>query len=317
MDNTSKILSLIKSKGATILMGNGYNRYILEKLKDKPSCAVPPSWEKLVKDVDKELQIGLIKDDETNSLGITNPELFTAISLAYDSIHGKAKHSILPIHKAVARILEKRVPSDSESRMISQLSKVIKEWGAPIITTNYDKQLENSLGFNQYRLETCPKTSSFYPVNLYYGDKPIKEESIDRYFAIWHCNGVIDIVNSLRLDMSDYCNYTAWLKRCVPMFGATIDNEPLFKNSWLYPLFNNQVIILGLSLIPSEFFLRWLLIRRFIWRKEFLGASRHGYYICGREDNISKGQRLFFSSAGIEVLEYDTRAQIYSDLFKI
>ena len=318
MNHTQLIETLIESKGATILLGNGYNRHISAIRKDKAPQSIPPSWEDLVIKVNNSLEARLVIDKElVEDRGITNTELFTSISLAYDEVCGCGRHSILPVHRAVAEFLVKETAHCAEIDELQTIAKTLKKWDLPVITTNYDKQLEMCLGLNKYKTGYAQKTSLYYPVDYYYCDKKLTMEDLDSHFALWHCNGVVDYVNSLRLDLCDYCNYTAWLKKCVPMFGGTVKNEDIFRNSWLAPFFKNKLIILGLSLDPSEFFLRWLLIKRTVWRKEELGEINNGYYLFGREEELSSGQRSFFKSVGIQTLEYDSRARIYKELFGI
>ena len=313
MENTEVIKELIETKGATVLLGNGYNRRISDVRKDK-ALQIPPSWEKLVVKVNESLETRLVISEGS---GITNPELFTAVSLAYDEIHGRGRHSILHVHSAVAELLVKETARCVEIDEIQAIAQTLKKWDIPVITTNYDKQLEMCLGLDKYKTGYLRNTSLYYPVNCYYSDKKLDEDKLDKQFAIWHCNGVVDYVKSLRLDLCDYCNYTAWLKKCVPMYGGTVNNEAIFRNSWLWPFFNNKLIIVGLSLGPSEFFLRWLLIRRHVWRKEEKGEDMHGYYLRGKDDDLSLGQEAFLRSVGIKVLEYEFRGQIYEELFGV
>lgn len=313
MENKEVIKELIETKGATVLLGNGYNRRISDVRKDK-ALQIPPSWEDLVVKVNDSLGTRLVISEGG---GITNPELFTAVSLAYDEVHGGGRHSILNVHRAVAKLLVKETARCVEIDEIQAIAQTLKKWDIPVITTNYDKQLEMCLGLNKYKTGYLRNTSLYYPVNCYYSDKKLEEDKLDKQFAIWHCNGVVDYVESLRLDLCDYCNYTAWLKKCVPMYGGTVNNEAIFRNSWLWPFFNNKLIIVGLSLDPSEFFLRWLLIRRHVWRKEEKGEDMHGYFLCGKDDKRCLAQKAFLGSVGIKILEYDLRGQIYEELFGV
>ncbi len=310
-----QIRPLIISKDVTILIGNGYNWYVKSILKQKnkggiANGAILPSWDDLVKNVDSQLNTELNVDSLMG--GLSNPELFTAISLQYELIRSIKRHNILPIHDAVINVLANNEIVVTE---IEHLAKVLKSWDVPVITTNYDKNIEKSLALTGYWLKTGVKKNMYYPISLYYRDRPFGEIEIEKSFAVWHCSGVVDIRESLRLDLSDYCNYTAWLKQRIPVNSELSDPPALFKQSWLSPFFKNKLIIIGLGLNQSEFFLRWLLVRRFAWRTAMGYRGNHGYYLSSNEEPFDCGKRQLLSSVGIETILYETWDQLYKDLF--
>ena len=285
-----------------------------KKLKASQAESYPPTWEELVDRINNTLGGGY--DLRTPPKGVSNQELFTAISFAHEKKMGIESHSIIDLHHAVCEEIKKcSLPWNDN---IKALASKLMEWGLPVITTNYDQQLEKSLKLNRYRLNHLSPCTSYYPANLYYSYKRIHPKDVNSHFAIWHCSGLVEIERSLRLDLSDYCNYVAWLKKSVPAASDSRYNAEVFDNTWLFPFFANKLIIIGLGLESAEIYLRWLLVRRYAWRiEQQIDWGHHGYYVCVKESPLDKGQELFLESVGLKILKYDTWAQMYNELFDL
>lgn len=195
----------------------------------------------------------------------------------------------------------------------------IKKLRAPILTTNFDTCMSESIGAKRYMFSsTCNSYSNyvftdFYPWNVYYSDHKLDNPLTG--FAIWHINGTIDYPRSIRLGLSDYMGC---VERARKMLQGNSLNEYFSGknkecwvgfNTWLHIFFNKNLFIFGLTLDENEVFLRWLLIQR---EKYSLMYGKHlkGWYI---NHNISSGKKCFLEHLGFEVIDIPN----YSDLYEI
>ncbi|MDE5880679.1 MAG: SIR2 family protein [Muribaculaceae bacterium] len=82
----------------------------------------------------------------------------------------------------------------------------IKGLNVPILTTNFDTYMSDSVGAKRFinNMEgQLYKFTDFYPWNVYYSTEKINENILDN-FGIWHINGMTDYPRSIRLGLSDY-----------------------------------------------------------------------------------------------------------------
>lgn len=69
------------------------------------------------------------------------------------------------------------------------------------------------------------------------------------------------------------------------------------SKSWLHLIFNKSLCIFGLALDENEVFLRWLLIERKKYFRQFPDRVKDGWYIQVKSKTISDneiGKRFFF-----------------------
>ncbi len=182
----------------------------------------------------------------------------------------------------------------------------IKKLNVPILTTNFDTYISESVGavshilhpiYNQY------KFTSHYPWNMYYSDNRIVNPLNE--FAVWHINGTTRYHNSIKLGLSDYMG-------CVERARKMIQGDDLNEyftgknqanwvgyNTWLHIIFNKPLFIFGLALEENEVFLRWLLIQRAKYSKMY-NKPLGGWYVGSK---INAGKRFFLEQLGFEVID--------------
>ena len=84
--------------------------------------------------------------------------------------------------------------------------------------------------------------------------------------------------------------------------------------TWLHIIFNKSLFIFGLGLEENEVFLRWLLIERIKYFKQFPDRKHKGWYISKKEDNA--GKKFFLERVGFEIIEVDDYSDIYENIWK-
>lgn len=212
------------------------------------------------------------------------------------------------IKKSVA---EKFSPKNSYS--LEKCIRTIKRLNAPVLTTNFDTYISNSVEATQKTLKNgLYKFTDFYPWNMYYSDKTLTNP-LDG-FAVWHINGTQNYHRSIRLGLSDYMG-------CVERARTMIQSKNLNEyfsgknqknwkgyNTWLHIVFNKNLFIFGLGLEENEVFLRWLLIQRRKYSKIY-NKDLRGWYI---NKNISNGKKFFLEQLGFEVIEISNYDDLYS-----
>ena len=298
------IYPFIENKTATFLWGNGINYYINHSCLDQlPAESRIPAWKDLIKEVAARTGIKIDPDDDES---LSYPERFTLIS----------GHGANDIHKETATYLAER------GSKINEIARVVAarmaEWHCPIITTNYDLVLENTLGLKSYR--NGDGKSDKYPFNYYATFEEEAAKGIDpqRSFAIWHCNGVISKPVSMKLDLSDYCLYTARLKEFLPLSSEKYKTVKQFEDSWLSPFYHNTLVIIGLGLPASEVYLRWILLERANTKRKDDSRVGEGYYVYAEEDSsITEGFKEYLKYVDIKPIGYSTWREMYSDIFGI
>ena len=237
------------------------------------------------------------KGKNANNQDISYQEVFTSMTQAIDE----------NLHEKIA--LEMKKMSSTTSDFHRRFCTKLHSKSIPIITTNYDKLLENSIGKGKY----FGNNRATYLLENYY----VIPTTSFRDFSIWHMNGVEDNPKSLRLGFNDYCNYISYLCNHYPQIkhiDASIwDAYPNLEFSWLKLLFERKVIILGLTLNQDEIVLRWLLHRRKrYFRICFQNNENTGWFLYSTEQgDIPTGRRIFLESVGIEPIAVDSYDALY------
>ena len=222
--------------------------------------------------------------------------------------------------------LQERVQSFVESIPMTdyhvEFCKSMKKHGLPVLTTNFDDLLEQSL----YRLLKSPLNplslykrikglsfSRYYPWDVYYSDS-LLNTPLDG-FSIWHINGMKKYPMSMRLGLRQYVNQISRVRRFIHNDEASLFNGKNYTNwkgcsTWLHTLFNHNILIMGLNMNVDEVFLRWLLIEREHYFTLFPERRREGWYLCLR-DEMSDGKRFFLENLGFTVVEFDDYPSLY------
>ena len=208
-------------------------------------------------------------------------------------------------------------PSKKSYKLTDCIS-YIKGLNAPILTTNFDTYMSESVGAKRFIYDSEGhhyKFTDFYPWNVYYSTEKIEENILDN-FGIWHVNGMTDYPRSIRLGLSDYMG-------CVERSRGMIQGNSLNEyftgkqqsywkgyNTWLHILFNRNLFIFGLALEQNEVFLRWLLIQRSKYSRLY-NRDLHGWYV-GKD--IAEGKKYFLEFLGFKVIELLEFDELYNAL---
>ena len=193
----------------------------------------------------------------------------------------------------------------------------VTEWIAasnrPILTTNFDFNLNNSVDAQLYHIGKSGFTD-YYPWESYFGFREIEDPS--KSFGIWHVNGTCLYSRSIRLGLT---HYMAAAKRAHNWIHTGSEGR-LFSGkdvkawkgskSWLHIVFNCDLLIVGLGLDQNEVFLRWLLIERAKYFKQFPDRAKKAWYVESRNEADS-GKSFFLKGVGVETFQVDTHDDIW------
>ena len=281
------------------------------------------------------------KDFSFDCQGITLTELYDIISIKdfekfddlYDNHNRKSrkiqddtKRKIrISIKKAVCRKLDYH----------DWLQKRLAEWNVPVLTTNYDTNIEAKMKQFVIPSELYSKGfSDTYLFNVYYACKQIEakdEAEYFKHFSVWHINGRINYLKSIRVGLSDYMNLLVHTKDLLhdkaklyyvckdqPKWGMTKDGatNQCYTFTWLNIFYNSSICINGLGLNQDESYLRWLLISRKKYIERTEQKDLKGWYVCHPTD-LTDGKRLFLESVGLKVVELTENRKRYEELFEI
>ena len=208
-------------------------------------------------------------------------------------------------------------PKDSDKLRLRVCIERIKELKAPILTTNFDTYISDSVGATLHKLKPIAnqyKFTDFYPWNAYYSNREISNPLYE--FAVWHINGTCKYPRSIRLGLSDYMGSVERARKMIQ--GNSLEecfegkNQSYWAgyNTWLHIIFNKSLFIFGLGLEENEVFLRWLLIQRTKYCKLY-NKSHKGWYV---NKNIKKGKRFFLEQLGFKVIDISDYNILYQAL---
>ena len=306
MDNRIEKIFAENAGDIAVIVGNGINRY------GSPNGA-KYAWDVLVKSLWKRLSKNKIPNEKK---GLSLTEAYDIINL---SSEGDSE-----VNDLVKKFVKKIKPTDYQGRLCQRM----KERGIPILTTNFDGLLESSMaGATKHFMSLPGKKASFttyYPWNVYYDDKPKDKllQSPADGFGIWHINGMVEYLKSMRLGLT---HYMAQVSRVLSFKKehAVFDSKGAVNQSWkgyatwLHLVFNCPLLIFGLSLDVNETFLRWLLIER---EKSFgmKNVKRKGGWFLCLEEEIAKypGKMFFLNYLGFEIITFKTRDALYESVLQ-
>lgn len=214
-------------------------------------------------------------------------------------------------------VIDKFPHKDSDKLRLRVCIERIQSLNAPILTTNFDTYISDSVGATPHKLKPTGnqyKFTDFYPWNMYYSDKEIDNPLDD--FAVWHINGTCKYPRSIRLGLSDYMGSVERARKMIQgnsleeCFAGKNQSYWAGYNTWLHIIFNKSLFIFGLGLEENEVFLRWLLIQRTKYCKMY-HKNHKGWYIGM---GINKGKRFFLEQLGFKVIEISDYNTLYQAL---
>lgn len=207
--------------------------------------------------------------------------------------------------------------NDYHKRIIEKL----RDHNAPVLTTNFDKVLENAISLKKHKLGD-KRLSDYYPWSVYYSkeelDNPLNG------FGVWHINGVVDYRRSIKLGLSQYMGCVSRARQMVQrtkggkeLFHGKDQSDWVGKDSWLHIIFNKSLFVFGLSLAENEVFLRWLLIQRALYFSRFPERKHQGWYLTTKADiDKEQGKRFFLEQVGFEIIEVESYKVINEDIWE-
>lgn len=191
------------------IVGNGINRY--------PGNPKAISWDHLLLQLWKKFSP---ENFEEVPLGLSMTEF-------YDLLDIQGSTANYAIQKEAARLLEGWSFQPHHQRFMAKA----RELNAPVLTTNFDLVLPDSLDLQQYYTST-KGFSDFYPWTTYFGDKQLKSPAAG--FGTWYINGLVRYPRSIRLGFPII--WVVWKGRAVLWPGGCMPKSigKGSKHGWRY-----------------------------------------------------------------------------------
>ncbi|MFK5854504.1 MAG: hypothetical protein QM503_00135 [Bacteroidota bacterium] len=299
---TSEIKNLLRdnSNDIAFLIGNGINQHYKND---------SISWSNLLLDLWRKYSFSpqtMIPE------GISFTEFYDALEI---------QHAGTPNFSAILQkeVQNKMTDWNSDINQNLILNR-IQEMNAPVLTTNFDKLIPNSMGLEFRRMEGT-KFTDYYPWSCYYSDRVLDQPN--EGFGVWYPNGMMKYHRSIKLGLSQYMGNVARARTLIHKNYDHLQfrgkNQNLWDGykTWLHIVFNKSLFIFGLGLDETEVFTRWLLIERAKYFKVFPNRKQKGWYLTRStiDSSISEGKRFFLKSVGIEIIEVQDYRTIYEDIW--
>lgn len=189
-----------------------------------------------------------------------------------------------------------------------------RHFSCPVLTTNFEHTLSDAV---QARAFICKETAftDYYPWESYFSAQELSDPCAG--FGIWHINGMQKYHRSIRLGLTHYMGSVerarARLHKGSQRLSAGGDIRHWEgASSWLQILFHRPLLIIGLSLAENEVFLRWLLIERAKYYKDFPDRRRAAWYVH-TENEKDLGKLYFLNAVGVQSLPVPDYEAIYGE----
>lgn len=125
---------------------------------------------------------------------------------------------------------------------------------------------------------------------------------------------------SVRLGLRHYMGSVTrarqWLHRSGSRLFAGGQHETWAgRHTWVQILFSKPLLVIGLGIEENETFLRWLLLERARYFKEFEGQGQDGWYVYrpDPESRTEAGKLFFLESVGFECVPVSSFGEIYDE----
>lgn len=282
-----------------LVIGNGIHRY--------QSTATDNDWGAMIQTMAKNHHL----DTGRNAPLLALTELYDLIALKARDLSD--------------RELQKEFVSPMRSWTPAVHHRWITRWArdrnAPILTTNFDTVLADAIGarlhtlFQQHGRLKGP--TDFYPWEKYFAVEPI-EAPCDG-FGIWHVNGLTKHARSIRLGLTHYMGSVSrarpWLHGDRESRLFSEKNQPNWRgrNTWLHIVFNMPLVIFGLQLGAQEVLLRWLLIERARYFRQYPERRLPAWYVypeCEQSDT-DRAKYFFLDAIGVKPVAVRSYDDIY------
>jgi hypothetical protein len=276
-----------------LVVGNGINRY-------GPAGATN-SWSELIHTLARK-RLGPAHSQIPAGISLT--EFYDLLDLAKPG-----RTPVTSLQQSFCDLMEQWRAHD-QHRHVVRWAEAAR---APILTTNFEATLADAVDCSLYRLDGLTFTD-FYPWDCYYGLSALADPCSD--FGIWHVNGMQRYRRSIRLGLTHYMGSVArvrdWIHEggAARLYGGRDQRAWRGATTWLQILFHKPLLIFGLGLEESEVFLRWLLIERARYFREFPDRRKRAWYVHTPQERGS-GKLYFLNAIGIEPVEAQNFDAIY------
>lgn len=279
-----------------LIIGNGINRY--------NSTSKVNSWDKMLLELwEKHTHV----DSTIVPQGISLTEFYDALDLSRTDARVNLQKEFCSLLAGWAAGAHHRI-----------LVNWAKHFSCPILTTNFDESLSDAAKLSLHHLDG-PRFTDFYPWQTYFSHQPITNP--DGEFAVWHINGLMRYSRSIRLGLSHYMGSVERARALIHkgekrLFVDRHRDNWNGSNTWLDCLFHRDLLFIGLGLDSAEVFLRWLLIERAKYFKNFPKRKCNAWYVYAGNE-ISQGQQIFLRSVGCEIVKANSYDELYSGVWNI
>lgn len=278
------------------IVGNGINRFAY-------GCIRDVSWNGLLLEVWQQISYRTMSDI---SSGISLTEFYDIMEMEAGSID--------KVRQKVVDLLGEWRPDEYHKWLQEKISS---DWDVPLLTTNFDMNLNEGLTLNKLESENL-KFTDYYPWNVYFSRTELNSPT--EGFGVWHINGMLKYKRSIRLGLSEYMSLSSRVRTFLHKEDGLDDfdlkNQNRWKGypTWLHIIFNKSLCIFGLALDENETFLRWLLIERAKYFKRYPERKKKGWFVC-KAGECSEGKRLYLDYIGFELVQLDSYDDIYRGIF--
>ena len=274
------------------IVGNGINRFAYG---DRQNV----SWNGLLLDVWQQISCRTMSDI---SSGISLTEFYDIMEMEAGSID--------KVRQKVVDLLGKWQPDEYHKWLQDKISS---DWNVPLLTTNFDMNLNEGLTLNKLESENL-KFTDYYPWNVYFSRTELNYST--EGFGVWYINGILKYKRSIRLSLSEYMSLSSrvrsFLHKGEGLDDFDLKNQNCWKGytTWLHIIFNKSLCMFVLALDENETFLRWLLIERAKYFRRFPERKKKGWFVC-KKGECSEGKKLYLDYIGFELVQLDSYEDIY------
>jgi hypothetical protein len=244
-------------------------------------------------------------------LGISTTEFYDALDINNANQNKFSVHLQLEVQKQIKKLK----PSNNQNIVLSK----IKQLKAPILTTNFDDLMAQSMGLTFYKIDST-KFTDYYPWSCYYAEHKLSNPL--KGFGIWHPHGMVKYHRSIKLGLSEYMGNVARARKILQHQNAQAyyKTNSLWEGdqTWLTVFLNKALFIFGFGLDENEVFFRWLLIERAKYYKRFPKKKQPAWYMVLKQSEESKneGKRFFLQSVGVEMIELNSYKEMYEMIWE-
>ncbi|MBN2426074.1 MAG: hypothetical protein JXR46_16875 [Calditrichaceae bacterium] len=278
------------------IIGNGINRF-----PDNPESR---SWDNLLMALWRQVSKRQLN---YRPAGISTTEFYDVLELE--------NNQHINLQESFCRLMADWKPG-AHHKLITQK---IKSFNAPLLTTNFEETIASAIDFKLFRTEKDGFTD-FYPWTTYHGEKQLK--SPEDGFGIWYINGMIKYSRSIRLGLTHYMGSVSRARDMMhkghkrSLFNNKKQSHWKGQKTWLHVLFYKALFIFGLGLDENETFLRWLLIERSKYFRQFPRRKQSGWYLTKNTGDLrDEGKKFFLEKVGIKVIEVNRFEDIYESIW--